>query len=254
MNLITIIEPTSCPTCDSTLELVNDQLFCRNNECDAKASKIIEHFAKTLKIKGLGPRTIDKLPLNSISDIYSISKSEISSEIGEKLGEKLFQQIEKSKSVDAKTLLPAFSISLIGNTASKRLFSKISHVNEITPDSCVSAGLGPKSCANLLDWYYSEFKDNLEYLPFSFRADVQEPTAESIGKSVCITGKLNDYKNRTLAKDYMESLGFTVTSSVTKNTDYLVDEEGRKSSKSTKAESLGIPILTIKEILRTHII
>ena len=52
----------------------------------------------------------------------------------------------------------------------------------------------------------------------------------------------------------MESLGFTVTSSVTKNTDYLVDEEGRKSSKSTKAESLGIPILTIKEILRTHII
>ena len=74
MNLRTITEPTSCPTCNSTLELVNDQLFCRNNNCEAKTSKLIEHFAKTLKIKGLGPKTIDKLPLNSISDIYSISK------------------------------------------------------------------------------------------------------------------------------------------------------------------------------------
>ena len=119
-------------------------------------------------------------------------------------------------------------------------------MHDITPTSCVSAGLGPKSCTNLLTWYHNEFKDNLEYLPFSFRADVQQPTAESIGKSVCITGKLNDFKNRTLAKDYLESKGFTVTSSVTKKTDYLVDEEGRKSSKSTKAESYGIPILTIK--------
>ena len=254
MNLRTINEPTSCPTCDSMLELVKDQLFCRNNECEAKSSKLIEHFAKTLKIKGLGPKTIEKLPLNSISDIYSISKEEISSGIGEKLGEKLFQQIEKSKSVDARTLLPAFSISLIGNTASKRLFSKISNIKDITPTSVVSAGLGPKSCANLLNWYHSEFKDNLEYLPFSFRADVQEQTAESIGKSVCITGKLNDFKNRTLAKEYLEPLGFTVTSSVTKKTDYLVDEEGRKSSKSTVAENYGIPILTIKEILRKHLL
>ena len=116
--------------------------------------------------------------------------------------------------------------------------------------SCTKAGLGPKSCANLLDWYDREFLHNLEYLPFSFRADVQEPTAESIGKSVCITGKLNDFANRSLAKDYLESFGFTVTSSVTKKTDFLVDEEGRKSSKSTKAESLGIPILTIKDIIK----
>jgi NAD-dependent DNA ligase len=235
------------------LELVKDQLFCRNKNCEAKFSKLIEHFAKTLKIKGLGPKTIEKLPLNSISDIYSISKNEISHEIGDKLGAKLFQQIELSKSVDVKRLLPAFSISLIGNTASKKLFNKISSIRDISKSSCIEAGLGPKSCTNLLNWYHTEFLDNLEYLPFSFKAKVQEQqTAESIGKSVCITGKLNDFKNRTLAKEYLESLGFTVTSSVTKMTDYLVDEEGRKSSKSTKAEGYGIPILTIKEILRTH--
>ena len=75
---------------------------------------------------------------------------------------------------------------------------------------------------------------------------------QSIDKVVCITGKLNDFKNRNLAKTYLESFGFTVTTSITKKTDYLVDEEGRKSSKSTKADSLGIPILTIKDILKEN--
>jgi len=246
------IEPPShCPSCNSELELVNDQLFCRNPDCEAKSSKKLEHFAKTLKIKGLGPKTIEKLPLTSIPDIYSMSKEEIISEIGEKLGDKLFDQIELSKSVDLTVLLPAFSISLIGSSAAKKLTKEISSIRDITHDKCLAAGLGPKSCTNLLKWYHDEFCDNLEYLPFSFEAGVQE-VVENIGKTVCITGKLNDFKNRNLAKTYLESFGFTVTTSVTKKTDYLVDEEGRVSSKSTKAESLGIPILTIKDILKEN--
>jgi len=252
MNLRSIEAPTSCPSCGSELELVKDQLFCRESSCEAKSSKKLEHFAKILKIKGLGPKTLEKLPLNSISDIYSISKKEISNEIGEKLGEKLFKQIELSKSVEMITLLPAFSISLIGRSASKKLFTKMSNIHDITQEKCEEAGLGPKSCTNLLNWYHNEFIDNLEYLPFSFMAEVQEQTAESTGKSVCITGKLNDFKNRTIAKVYLESFGFTVTSSVTKKTNYLVDEEGKQSSKSTKADSYGIPILTIKDILKDN--
>ena len=243
--------PVTCPSCGSKLELVKDQLFCRNPDCDAKSSKKLEHFAKTLKIKGLGPKTIEKLPLTSIPDIYSMSKEEIISEIGEKLGDKLFNQIELSKSVDLTVLLPAFSISLIGSSAAKKLTKEISSIRDITHDKCLAAGLGPKSCTNLLNWYHDEFCENLEYLPFSFEAEVQD-TVESIGKTVCITGKLNDFKNRNLAKTYLESFGFTVTTSVTKKTDYLVDEEGRVSSKSTKAESLGIPILTIKDILKEN--
>ena len=52
--------PVNCPVCDSKLELVQDQLFCRNSSCDAQVQGKLEHFAKTMKIKGLGPRTIDK--------------------------------------------------------------------------------------------------------------------------------------------------------------------------------------------------
>ena len=65
---------------------------------------------------------------------------------------------------------------------------------------------------------------------------------------VCITGKLKDFSNRTKAKEYLESLGYTVTSTVSSVTDYLVCEDGSNSSKSKKAESLGIPIVSIADL------
>lgn len=249
MNFQTIVPPTHCPSCGSKLELVKDQLFCRNPDCDATSSKKVEHFAKTLKIKGLGPKTIEKLSLNSIPEIYSISKEELINVIGEKLGEKLFSQIEQSKQSDLILLLPAFSIPLIGATASKKLVNVISDIHDITPEKCMEASLGPKACANLIDWLETSFYNELEYLPFSFKAENLN-VVQDIGKTVCITGKLKDFKNRTLAGKYLESFGFKVASSVTKKTNYLVDEEDKQSSKRTKAEGCGIRILTIKELLK----
>ena len=65
--------PTHCPSCSSTLEWRNDLLYCENTACEGKSSQKLEHFAKTLKIKGLGPATIDKLQLESIFDIYEMN-------------------------------------------------------------------------------------------------------------------------------------------------------------------------------------
>ena len=67
-----IVPPTNCPACNSELEFVNDQLFCLEYSCSAKSAKRLEHFAKTLKIKGLGPSTIDRLGLFDYDDIYSL--------------------------------------------------------------------------------------------------------------------------------------------------------------------------------------
>ena len=106
--------PTHCPACNSLLETVKDQLFCRNVNCPEQTSKKVEHFAKTLKIKGLGAATIEKLMLEDYHDIYSLTENEIVDILdSEKLGEKLFAEIEKSRSADLTTLLPAFSIPLI---------------------------------------------------------------------------------------------------------------------------------------------
>jgi len=245
-----IIAPTTCPSCGSELELVKDQLFCRSKNCPAQSTKKVEHFAKTLKIKGLGPKTIEKLGLYSIPDIYTISSNEINAVIGEKLGSKLLDKIEESKQMDLATLLAAFSIPLIGTTAANKLTFVVSHIDEINEDSCLKAGLGPKACSNLMGWMATDFYGDLDSLPFDFKAsEKSKTTVVENGKSVCITGKLNDYKNRTLAGDFLKSLGYKITSSVTKKTDFLVDEEGKQSSKRTKAESYGIPIVTIKELI-----
>ena len=58
-----IYPPANCPACGSILEWEKDQLFCKSNTCGGKTHKMVEHFAKTLRIKGLGPRTIEKLEI-----------------------------------------------------------------------------------------------------------------------------------------------------------------------------------------------
>ena len=93
----TITVPSTCPSCGSKLELSFPLLYCRNPSCGDQSSKKIEHFAKTLKIKGLGPAAINSLVLESINDIYAITKHEIIDLLGsQKLGEKLFTEIENS--------------------------------------------------------------------------------------------------------------------------------------------------------------
>ena len=80
-----IIPPELCPSCDSKLVWESDILYCRNPDCSAKNAKIVEHFAKTLKIKGLGPKSIEKLGLESISDIYSMDRSFMVTRLGSTL-------------------------------------------------------------------------------------------------------------------------------------------------------------------------
>ena len=64
-----ILAPEVCPSCGSPLEWKNDMLYCESILCPAQIQKRIEHFARSLKIKGLGPKSIEKLGLTSLLDI-----------------------------------------------------------------------------------------------------------------------------------------------------------------------------------------
>ena len=248
-----IIPPTSCPTCASVLELVNDQLFCRNKLCPAQSAKRVEHFAKTLKIKGLGPSTIDKLGLSDYHDIYSLTQEEISSTLdSEKLGTKLFQEINKSKSNDLTVLLPAFSIPLIGSSATQKLAKHISSIHEITPETCAEAGLGPKAASNLLDWLVNTFHFEEYYnLPFTFTCEKRaEVTNTDTKGTVCITGKLKSYPTKAAAQQVLIKNGYLVKDNLTKDVTILVNESGSESAKTKKAEEMGITInQNLKELI-----
>jgi len=251
-----IIPPTNCPSCDSILEFVNDQLFCQNNSCSAKSAKRLEHFAKTLKIRGLGPSTIDRLGLEDYHDIYTLTQEEISTLLdSEKLGTKLHNEIQKSKSVDLITLLPAFSIPLIGSSASNKLAKHISSLSEITPEICTEAGLGPKAASNLIDWLVNTFHFEEYYnLPFSFtcKKQIQVSPTDTKG-TVCITGKLKSYPTKAAAQQVLEKYGFAVKDNLTKDVTLVLNESGIESAKTNKAKQMGITIYSnIKTLLEDN--
>jgi DNA ligase (NAD+) len=236
--------PTNCPCCSYRLELVNDQLFCRNQACSAQLEKKVEHFCKTLGIKGMGSKTIEKLQLADITELYYLDQDQVCSAVNsERVGTKLLAEIERSRSADLATVLSAFSIPLIGRTASTKLCSVVNHVDEINQATCKQAGLGDKATQNLLSWLETEFCEIRQFLPFSFRAEQTSATTIS-GKNICITGKLSSFKTKAEAYKQLEQLGYTVVESVTKTTNYLVDEEDKSSTKRKKAETLGIKIIT----------
>lgn len=237
-----ILIPTHCPCCEYPLELVNDQLFCRNQACSAQLDKKLEHFCKVLGIKGMGAKTIEKLNLADITEIYYLDVDEITTLLGsEKVAEKLIAEIDKSRHADLQTVLAAFSIPLVGNTAATKLCEVVDSIDQITRETCKQAGLGDKVTSNLLAWLETDFPEMKEFLPFSFKSN--RKSSNQGAKVICITGKLMSFKTKAEATAVLEACGFKVTESVTKTTNFLVDEENKGSSKRTKAESLGIPII-----------
>ena len=235
----TITAPDKCPSCGHTLEWENQLLYCRNTLCGDQSSKKIEHFAKTLKIKGLGPAAITSLALESINDIYAISEYEIVNLLGsQKLGEKLFTEIENSIKAPLNILLAAFSIRLIGKTASEKLSAVCESIHDINEDSCAKAGLGPKATESLLDWIEEEYP--LLELPHSFA--FESPKVRT-GGVVCISGKLKSFGTKAQATEALEQHGYTVKSSVTKDVTILVNESGVESQKTTKARESGVTIV-----------
>lgn len=235
--------PTHCPCCSSKLELVNDQLFCRNQACGAQLVKRVEHFCKTMGIKGMGTKTIEKLQLADITEIYYLDVQHFVDVLGSsKIAEKLIREIDRSRSAPLSQVLASMSIPLVGNTASTKICQVVKHISEINLETCKQAGLGDKVTQNLLSWLETEFPEMKEFLPFSFRSETQVVNTD--GKSVCITGKLSSYKTKAEAYKILTEYGFSITESVTKTTDYLVDEGDKSSTKRKKADELGIKIIT----------
>lgn len=244
---MTLEIPTKCPVCESTLERVNDQLFCRNDSCDAKSSKKIQHFVKTMKIKGLGPATLEKLDLETINELYDLSQENLTSILGEKIGNKLYTEITCSRTVTLAIFIQAFGIPLIGNSATTKLAKHITSLWDIDADICKTAGLGKVATTNLLQWIIKN-KANYIDLPIKPIISIQTKETEELFK-IAVTGKLNDFSSRKKAKDFLANKGITVMSTVTKNVKYLICDQNSVSSSSTKATALNIPIITMNDLL-----
>jgi DNA ligase (NAD+) len=243
-----ILPPEHCPSCEEELFWENDILYCHNPLCSAKNKKQVEHFTKTLKIKGFGPSTIEKLEIESPYEIYYLSFETISGALNsEKLAEKLLEEIKKSTKCSLEEVLPALSIPLIGKTASTKLCSVIEDIHELTEEKCKEAGLGPKATENLMFWYKNNFD---VMLPFSWEVS-KNFIPQSTKEVVCISGRLSSYKSKAEAEKALVKMGYRVVSSVTKEVSILINESGVESSKTRKARDRGVSVVTnINQLLQ----
>lgn len=251
--------PTQCPSCGSKLDLVNGQLFCRNkSNCPAQSSKLIENFCSKMKLKGFGPKTIEKLELTKISELFYLTEEDLVRAVGSKVAAKLISELNTKVrgDIDFGSVLGSLGIPLIGEVAAKKLSQNCASFHDVKADG--------KAGENYIAWLNSpQGKDVIE-LPWKFTTGIKGVKAEVIitdglvaqpnGIAVCITGSLQDFANRTDATNYLESLGYTVKKSVTKDVKYLIceDESKRSSSSYKKAETNGIEILSIKELLEKN--
>lgn len=254
--------PTQCPSCGSTLEVVNSQLFCRNKSCEAQSFKVLEGFCKKMKIKGFGVKTLEKIGIKDITELYKLTEEDLVQATSAKVGSKLFAEIEKSKGCSFEDFIKSLGINLIGATAAPKVVAAFPK-----PDALIvsyqdlrDAGLGEKAAQSF--WDYLNSPRGLEEMDmaadiFTFQVKEQATTDDSIGSypslEICITGKLTDYKSRAAVTEVLSQYNITVKKSVTKNVSYLICEDSAKTGSSSykKALDKNLPIITIKELLQT---
>lgn len=256
-----------CPVCGGKTELRGDFLYCTNEDCDCRITKKLVHFASrnALNIKGLNEKTLEKLMNNNfITDYKSLYKlADLKLQISniEKLGVKsvdnLLKEIEDSRNIDFYRFIYALGINNIGLETAK-LIGKAIEPNEllnVTLHDIMSInGVGVVASEK----FYNYIQDNKEMLQelleeFNFNKNEELKESDSVdlkGKTFVITGSVHIFKNRNEIKDKIESLGGKVSGSVSKNTNYLINNEIDSSSiKNIKAKELNVPIISEEQFL-----
>lgn len=271
--------PDKCPVCGEPTKIIKENdsevLLCTNPECKGKLLGKLTHAVSrnTLNIDGLSEATIQKFIslgwLNSIQDIYYLTKYEKQMKnldgFGSKSVSKLFDSIEKSRNTTLDRFLYALSIPLVGKTASKVIaeaedYQFESFVRDMTHPGAKFfshiPGIGD-SIINSLDEYFNRECSNVWELgkEFTFETPKKVSLKTSSGKDLTgqtfvVTGSLKHFENRDALKEKIESLGGKVSGSISKKVTALINNDvNSTSSKNTKAKSLGVKIMSEDEFL-----
>lgn len=261
--------PEYCPVCGS--KLVRDEDFadirCVNPSCKVQLSRTISYFASinAMNIIGLGEIIVDKLLthgyLNSYADIYRLhlKRDELveSGIIGkEKNTDKILGNIEKSKSNDAYKLLTGLGIRNVGERTSKILMRHYSSIQELMTASeeelTAIDDVGPVTAKCICDFFALD--SNREIMSVFESEGVNMASSQfssSDGKlsglTFVITGTLPTLERKD-AENLIEQNGGKATSSVSKKTSFVIAGEAA-GSKLTKAQELGIKIITEQDLM-----
>ena len=256
--------PKVCPVCgaQAVREEGEAATRCIGIECPAQLLRSIVHFVskEAMDIDGLGYKIVEQLIENglikNIADIYTLSLEDVASlkKNGKKFAGNLIDSIEKSKKQDLFHVINALGIKQVGIKAAKVLAKKYKTMEELSNASFESLALtddvGEITANNIIEFFAQEqTKDIIERLK-NIGVNMESLQEDNIdnrfeGKIFVLTGALETY-SRKEAEDLIEKYGGKTSSSVSKKTSYVLAGEDA-GSKLTKAQELGITIITEKE-------
>lgn len=267
-----LVIPDKCPVCghEARIRKENDveTLYCMNPDCVAKKIKSFSLFTSrdAMNIDGLSEATLEKFIamgfIHNLGDIFEIGKYKdqiVEMEgFGQKSFDNLMASLEKAKETTLAKVIYSLGIAGIGLANARvicRYFDddieKIRHADAEEINSI--EGIGPVLAGSLADFFSSEENNKkLDHLLGHLHLIREETAGEQVfaGKTFVITGSVEHFANRSEAKAFIEARGGKVTGSVTKKTDYLINNDKTSgSSKNKKAQELGIPILSEEDFL-----
>lgn len=280
--------PEKCPVCNEPTHVVSNNgievLYCRNYRCPARTRGMLENaFCKDgLNVKGLGPSQIEDLQETGLITIYPAELFQLKRDYGDtipealaklegwgkKSWENLLAAIEKSRNADLRHFLYSLGVPMLGNDLSKKLskywkndISKFMafYENPNMEELINLDGVGEIKARNLADWCKSTHHDAVKDLFFHALVEELNFAAPEVtsneeltlsGMTFVITGSVHHYKNRDEFKESVEARGGKVAGSVSKNTNYLVNNDLESTSgKNKKAKELNIPIISEDEFV-----
>ncbi len=252
--------PRKCPVCGAPVSKDENgvAIRCTGAECPAQLLQHIVHFAsrQAMDIEGLGPSVaallIDRGLVKSAGDIYSLRVEDLAvlPGLGQKSAENLINAIERSKSNDLAQLICSFGIPQVGISAARALaktFRTLDKLQSAELEALVSVDdIGDVTARNIITWFGAEQSQHLLARLSDAGVNTTSHDAETdnrfAGKTFVLTGTLSSY-TRDEASDIIRRLGGKVASTVSKKTSYVLAGENA-GSKLTKAQSLGIPIIS----------
>ncbi len=236
--------------------------YCINPKCGAKNERFLEHFVSVFEIYELGPKILrrfrDEGLITDAADIFTLKKEDIAllERFGEKSAENIINEIKLKKRISFSKFLWALGILHVGEETARDLAVNFGTINKLMKASIEEINtienIGPAVSKSVSD-YFRE-KNNLSFIEKLLKNGVVIEKVEKKEKGkfngliFVLTGTLSQM-SRELAKEKIIALGGKVSSSVSRNTSYVVAgvEPG---SKLSEAKRLNIKILTENEFLK----
>ena len=269
--------PAECPVCHAPAVVRESEsgtktLHCTNAACPAKQLKKFARFVSKegINIDGISEQTVWKFInhgfIREYADFYKLKNYAFEISCFEGFGKKsvsnLLESVEKSRHTDGRHLLYALNIPLCGGDVAKKLLSRYK-VKELIETARLSMfddefasidGIGPEKSAKFIAWFKDDIHfQHVQHLLSELIIEEQKPVEtgnKCQGLTFVVTGDVHHYKNRNELKAYIESQGGKVTGSVSKSTNYLINNDAAsQSSKNKKAHELNIPIITEDEFI-----